>query len=142
MGYYVKALSNYTNFKGRATRMEYWMYCLVTAIISFILSILDSAFIVPETGVPVLTWIYALAVLLPGIAIVIRRLHDTDRSGWWYLIAFIPIVGCIVLIVFMCLDGTVGKNRYGLDPKGRGTNTTGPSDGWYTNNYPGGYDFK
>src|SRR5207237_7646976 len=68
-------------------------------------------------GVGVLAGIYALVVLIPGIAVSVRRLHDTDRSGWWLLIVFIPIIGPIVLIVFMCIDGTPGANRFGPSPK-------------------------
>ena len=62
--------------------------------------------------------LYSLAALLPGLAVCARRLHDTDRSGWWMLIALIPVVGIIVLLVFMCMDSTPGENRFGANPKG------------------------
>ncbi len=70
-----------------------------------------------ESGVGVLGFIYLLAVLLPGIAVSIRRLHDTDRSGWWLLIGLIPFVGAIVVFVFTVLDSTPGENQYGPNPK-------------------------
>ena len=72
----------------------------------------------PETGFGVLSGIYGLAVMIPGLAVTIRRLHDTDRSGWWWLICLIPIIGVIVLLVFLATDGTSGQNQYGPDPKG------------------------
>jgi uncharacterized membrane protein YhaH (DUF805 family) len=111
MEWYLKVLKNYVGFTGRARRKEYWMFALISGIIGLALRAVD--YIV---GAPVFTWIYALAILLPGLAVVVRRLHDTGRSGWWYLIILIPVVGGIVLLVFTCLDSE-GDNKYGPNPK-------------------------
>ncbi len=72
----------------------------------------------PQTGLGVLSGLYGLAVFIPTFAVTVRRLHDTSRTGWWLLIAFIPLIGAIVLLVFMFLDSTSGTNEYGSDPKG------------------------
>lgn len=103
MDWYIGVLKNYALFTGRARRKEYWMFVLINMIISAILNVIQ-AVIGMET--PYITIIYSLAVLLPSIAVAVRRLHDTERSGWWLLISLIPIVGAIVLIVFMCQNGT------------------------------------
>jgi uncharacterized membrane protein YhaH (DUF805 family) len=113
MEWYVKVLSNYVGFQGRARRKEYWMFVLVNIIISIVLGIIQS--ILGWTDV--LTGIYSLAVLLPSLAVAFRRLHDTGRSGWWILISLIPLIGAIILIVFMCQDSEPGDNRYGSNPK-------------------------
>jgi uncharacterized membrane protein YhaH (DUF805 family) len=105
-------LENYLNFQGRARRAEFWWYVLAGAIISFVLNIIDLGI-----GFRLLSGLYSLAVLLPGIAVGIRRLHDTGRSGWWLLIGFIPIVGWIVLIVFWATDAPPGPNQYGASEK-------------------------
>ncbi len=105
-------LENYVNFTGRARRAEFWWYFLANVIISIVLNVIDLAI-----GFQLLTLIYSLAVLLPGIAVGIRRLHDTGKSGWWLLIALIPLVGIIVLIVFWATDGEPGPNQYGPSEK-------------------------
>jgi len=110
-------LENYTNFTGRARRAEFWWYFLANLIISIALSIIDAALGWGSGYGGVLSGLYGLAVLLPGIAVGIRRLHDTDKSGWWLLLVFIPIVGIIVLIVFWATDGTRGANEYGVSEK-------------------------
>jgi uncharacterized membrane protein YhaH (DUF805 family) len=126
MQWYLKALKQYADFHGRARRTEFWMFVLVNLVISIVLAIADAAMgtagVYAADGMAsfspgVLGTIYALAVLIPSIAVTVRRLHDTDRSGWWFLIQLIPIVGGIVLLVFVCLDGTPGPNRFGADPK-------------------------
>jgi uncharacterized membrane protein YhaH (DUF805 family) len=111
-------LENYLNFTGRARRAEFWWYFLANLIISVVLNIIDAA-IGSGSGFygGILTGLYGLAVLLPGLAVGIRRLHDTDKSGWWLLLVFIPIVGIIVLIVFWATDGTRGTNAYGVSEK-------------------------
>jgi uncharacterized membrane protein YhaH (DUF805 family) len=86
--------SNYVNFSGRAIRSEYWYWVI---------------------GYQVTTTLFGLAVLLPGLAVTIRRLHDLDRTGWWFLLSFVPIVGWIILIVWYCTEGTRGTNRFGPD---------------------------
>lgn len=114
MSWYLSALKNYVGFQGRARRMEYWMFTLFNVIISIILSIVETI-----AGLPsVLTGLYTLAVLLPSLAVTVRRLHDTGRSGWWILIGLIPLVGSIILLVFMFLDSQNNSNQYGPNPKG------------------------
>ncbi|NTT85638.1 DUF805 domain-containing protein [Tabrizicola fusiformis] len=104
-------LSNYANFSGRAIRSEYWWFTLANVIGSVILNGIDMA-----TGVPILSLIWALALLVPGLAVGVRRLHDLDRSGWWLLIVLVPVVGVILLIYWFATRGTVGPNRFGPDP--------------------------
>ena len=124
MNYYLEALKKYAVFHGRAHRAEFWWFVLFNAIFSFALNITFGARVgVPEETVSsasplaILPAIYGLAVLLPAIGVSIRRLHDTNRSGWWLLIALFPIVGAIVLIVFYAQAGDAGENQFGADPK-------------------------
>lgn len=112
MNWYLHVWKNYANFNGRASRQEYWMFFLVNILIAFVLGIADGALF----GQQVLGLVYILAVLLPSLAVGARRLHDTDRSGWWQLIGLIPLVGGVVLLVFFALQGTRGDNRFGEDP--------------------------
>ncbi|CAG9421934.1 DUF805 domain-containing protein [Providencia alcalifaciens] len=125
MNWYLEVIkNNYANFEGRARRKEYWMFTLVNMIIIMVLYALIISSVDYTTGgmgmlgviAGILLGIYALATIVPSIAVSVRRLHDTEKSGWWYLIAFIPFGG-IVLLVFMCLEGTKGDNRFGADPK-------------------------
>lgn len=113
MEWYLKVLQNYVGFHGRARRKEYWMFVLVSVIVSIILSILESMLGMQS----VLTGIYSLAVLLPSLAVGVRRLHDTGRSGWWLLLSLIPLIGSIILIVFMCQDSQQNGNQYGPNPR-------------------------
>ncbi len=128
-------LKKYAEFTGRARRSEYWLFTLFVFIVEvayFILSGVTGNFGgMSGTGQYnaiglVLTGLYVifiLAILIPGIAVGFRRLHDTDRSAWWLLIGFIPLIGGIVLLVFNILPGTVGANRFGPDPKTTSTDT-------------------
>lgn len=120
MNWYREALRKYAVFEGRSRRREYWWFALVNFLIAMALGGLDMALgtYSVESGVGLFSCLFALAVLVPGIAVTVRRLHDTDRSGWWVLIGFIPLVGAIVLIVFALLDSQPGANRYGPNPKG------------------------
>ncbi|WP_116215061.1 DUF805 domain-containing protein [Streptomyces olivoreticuli] len=113
MHWFVDVLKKYAVFSGRARRQEYWMFTLISTVISIVLAIADT---VLGTG-EIIEAVYTLALLLPMIAVTVRRLHDTDRSGWWFLIGLVPIVGWIVMLVFMCLDSTPGHNNYGSSPK-------------------------
>jgi uncharacterized membrane protein YhaH (DUF805 family) len=113
MHWYTDVLKKYAVFGGRASRQEFWMFVLFNFIVQVIISGID-AFI---TG-GIIAAIYTLAVLLPAIGVSIRRLHDTDRSGWWLLLSFVPFIGIIVLIIFYVLDSTPGSNRFGDNPKG------------------------
>lgn len=112
MNYYMEVLKKYTVFGGRARRAEFWMYTLISAIISAVLSLIDLALGLTN----VLSSIYGLAVLIPGIAVATRRLHDTNRSGWWQLIAF-TIIGIIPLLIWFIQDSDPGDNRFGPNPK-------------------------
>jgi uncharacterized membrane protein YhaH (DUF805 family) len=130
VNWYVKVLKQYVDFSGRARRREYWMFVLINVVIVIVLSLVDTllgtggframsggASFYAANSLGLLSGLYTLAVLLPSIAVTVRRLHDTDRSGWWILLGFIPIIGGIVLLVFYVLEGTRGPNRYGPDPK-------------------------
>ncbi|MGF1766254.1 DUF805 domain-containing protein [Enterovibrio makurazakiensis] len=112
MGYFIMALKNYAVFTGRARRKEYWMFMLFYLIFSIVLAILDGVL-----GIGVLSLILSLGMFIPSISIAARRLHDTGRSGWWQLIALIPLVGAIILIVFLVQDSRE-DNEYGVNPKG------------------------
>lgn len=111
MEYFTGALKKYAEFTGRARRKEYWMFILFYMIFYIILSVID-LFI----GSIILSSIYSLALLIPTISIAARRLHDTGRSGWWQLIVFLPIIGTIILFVFLVQDSH-DKNEYGENPK-------------------------
>ncbi len=118
MNWYLAVLKQYAVFSGRARRKEYWFFVLFNIIVSLILGLVDNATgMVTDGGAGVLGTIYGLAVLLPAIGVSIRRLHDTGRSGWWLLIAFVPLIGLIVLLVFFVLEGEPGSNEYGPNPK-------------------------
>lgn len=119
MNWYLEVLKKYAVFTGRARRKEYWFFVLFNVIIAVALTVIDiSAGLYDDVyDVGLLSSLYSLAVLLPSIAVSVRRLHDIDRTGWWILIAFIPLIGAIVLIVFAVLDSTPGDNRYGPNPK-------------------------
>ena len=110
---------NYANFNGRARRSEYWYFALASGIISIVLNIIDrvagSNFGIAETGI--ISSLYSLLVLLPSIAVGVRRLHDVGKSGWFILIIFIPIIGAIWLLILACTEGDRGTNAYGPDPK-------------------------
>lgn len=119
MNWYLKVLRQYIDFEGRARRKEYWMFVLINIVVAFIVSLLDNILGLAdkETGTGVLSTLYALAVVLPGIAVSVRRLHDINKSGWWLLISFIPLIGIIWLLVLMATDGKPGQNQYGINPK-------------------------
>jgi len=119
MNWYLEVLKKYAEFSGRARRKEYWYFFLFNIIVSVVLMVIDvgTGSFDEQIGMGFLSGIYTLAVLIPSIAVSIRRLHDTNRSGWWLLIAVIPIIGGIVLIIFMVQDGTSGENQHGSDPK-------------------------
>lgn len=114
MEWYLKVLSNYVGFSGRARRKEYWMFTLFNIIISIGLAIIESIIGLDK----VLSGIYSLGVLLPSLAVAFRRLHDTGRSAWWLLIGLIPLIGSIILLVFTCQDSQDNENKYGPNPKG------------------------
>ena len=119
MNWYLKCWKQYADFSGRARRKEYWIFSLINYIIIFFLYILQIVMIESTLWLifPIIFFLYAVAVFLPGLAVNIRRLHDIGRSGWWYLIYLIPIIGAIWLTVLMCLDSEPGENQWGENPK-------------------------
>ncbi|WP_422736812.1 DUF805 domain-containing protein [Micromonospora sp. WMMD729] len=113
-------LSQYVGFTGRARRSEYWWFFLFTVLVSIVASVLDNALgltFADDSSNGFIGLVVSLALLLPTLAVAVRRLHDTDKTGWWLLIGLVPIVGAIVLIVFFVQDGTPGANRFGPSPK-------------------------
>ena len=112
--------TKYALFTGRARRKEFWQFQVVAFAISIVLMIVDGILgTKTASGIGILGGIFSLAILLPNIGVLIRRLHDTDRSGWWALLGLVPIAN-IALLVFMFIQGTVGSNRFGPDPKALG----------------------
>lgn len=112
MKWYLKAWKNYTVFDGRASRTEYWMFFLFNFLAGFVLGFVEGVLgAISNTDQSVLSTIYAWAVLVPSLAVGWRRMHDTDRSGWWL---FFPIVN----LVFLASEGTKGDNRFGANPWG------------------------
>ena len=120
MSWYLAVLRKYAEFSGRARRREYWLFVLFNIIIAFALGVVDAmlGLLDMEVGIGLLSGLYLLAVLLPSIAVGVRRLHDTGRSGWWFFLNVIPIIGPLVFLVFMVLDSEAGTNQYGPNPKG------------------------
>lgn len=121
-----KCLSNYVTFSGRAQRSEYWWFVLFTVLISVVALILDILLGLTSgiEGDGPIQIFAGLAVFLPALSATARRLHDLDRTGWWCLILVIPIIGSIVILVFTCMRGTDGTNRFGPDPLGTGNDPT------------------
>lgn len=111
MEYFVRALKKYAEFSGRATRTEYWMYALFYIIFYIVASLIDGLL-----NTYFITSILSLALAIPSISVTARRLHDTGRTGWWQLISLIPLIGIIVLIVFLVQDSHE-DNEYGPNPK-------------------------
>jgi len=125
MEYMFMPLRRYFDFSGRSRRKEYWLWTLFVVIVEVVLySLIVGAVLGSDgqmsamVGLPfMLLMIFGLAIIIPGIAVTVRRLHDQDKSGAFILLVFIPLVGPIILLVFMCMEGTPGPNQYGPDPK-------------------------
>lgn len=119
MNWYLKVLKQYSDFNGRARRMEYWMFNLMnTAIVCLIcvgFVLTDNEVVLGISGV--LMAIYLIAIMIPSLAVAVRRMHDIGRSGWFVLIQFIPFVGGIIFLIFTLIEGDQGTNQYGPDPK-------------------------
>lgn len=113
--WFKKGLRNYTNFSGRARRKEYWYFMLVYFAVIIIAAILDS--IIFDTPAGLFYVVAALGLFLPSLAVTIRRLHDTNRSGWMFLISFIPLIGSIILLVFLASDTKPESNQWGAPAK-------------------------
>jgi uncharacterized membrane protein YhaH (DUF805 family) len=132
MDWFVLAWKKYAQFQGRSRRSEFWYFSLFHMLFAFVLIIPGVLFVViganahnsVATGVGVVLYlayfVFSLALLVPSVAVTVRRLHDTGRSGWWYFISFVPFAGLIVLLVFLCSDSQPGDNLYGPNPKGIG----------------------
>ena len=119
MNWYLKVLKQYADFSGRARRKEYWMFVLFNMIFAIVVMILDNVLGIAMEGIGYgpLYGLYALAMLIPGLAVAVRRLHDVGKSGWMILIALIPLIGSIWLLVLMVTDSNAGENQYGQNPK-------------------------
>ena len=113
MNWYLSCLKeHYADFKGRARRKEYWMFALFNFIASSVLSLLGTLI-----GCEWIVYLYALAVFVPSLAVLVRRLHDTGRTGFWFFICFVPLIGFIWLLVLMCIDSQPEANNWGENPK-------------------------
>ncbi len=119
MSWYLEVLKKYAVFSGRARRKEYWYFFLFNVLITIVLLVIDgmTGTLDAAAGIGLLGSIYALAVGIPALAVSVRRLHDTDRSGWWLLIILVPLIGVIVILVFTVQDSKPGENQYGSNPK-------------------------
>ena len=127
MHWMLMPLRRYADFSGRSRRKEYWMFFLFNLLISlavwtlllllYVLGLSETAMMTVMMPVFALYALVALAFVIPGIAVTVRRLHDTDRSGWNILLGLIPLIGPIILLVFYCTEGNAGPNRFGPDPK-------------------------
>jgi uncharacterized membrane protein YhaH (DUF805 family) len=119
MNWYLEVLKKYAVFDGRARRKEYWFFVLFNILISMALTLIDrlTGNVDPETGIGILGGLYAIGVMIPGMAVSVRRLHDTGRNGWWLLITFIPVAGALLFLYFMLLDSNPEGNEYGPSPK-------------------------
>ena len=115
LDWFKTSLRNYTNFSGRARRKEYWYFVLVQMGLIIVAMILDAIIFNSETGLFYI--VVALGLFLPGLAVTIRRLHDTSRSGWWFLLSILPLIGSIVLLVFLASDTKLETNQWGPPAK-------------------------
>ena len=113
---YLAVWEKYATFAGRARRREYWGFCLGNLVVSAAIGVLCALLGKVEMAAK-LCGVYSLAALLPGLSVLVRRMHDIGKSGWWCLIALVPIIGQIWLLILLCPDGTPGANGYGERPK-------------------------
>lgn len=114
MKWYLQPLKKYAVFKGRARRKEYWGFALFNFITAFVLSFIE---VMAGSDQGLLPTLYVWAILLPSLAVGVRRLHDTGRSGWWLFLNFVPLIGSIVIFIFLLQDSEPGENQYGPNPK-------------------------
>lgn len=120
MYWYIEALKKYADFTGRARRAEYWMFGLISFIIGTILIIFD----IFMRTFGLFGAIYGLLMIIPNFSVTVRRLHDTNRSGWWVFINLVPLIGSIFFLLFMIQDSKPGFNSYGANPKEEGMGIT------------------
>src|SRR6056297_2967944 len=109
INFYLEVLREYDEFKGRVSRKKFWMFVLISAIISILLIYINIGVFL----------VYSLLVVLPSLGVTVRRLHDTNRSGWFVLLEFIPLIGGIYLMILCVEEGTPGENEYGKNPKNK-----------------------
>ena len=119
MEWYLQVLKKYAEFSGRARRKEYWMFVLFNIIFLVVAMVIDN---IMGTTVGILPYgvfyiIYSLAILIPALAVSVRRLHDIGKSGWMILVSLIPFIGAIWLLILMVTDSNLGENQYGPNPK-------------------------
>jgi uncharacterized membrane protein YhaH (DUF805 family) len=108
-----KGFKGYVVWNARSTRSEYWWWALFTVIVGIVAAVIDAVVFGSDTaGLGLLSIIANIALFLPGLSLIVRRLHDTDRSGWWFWIGLIPLIGVIVLLVFMLLPSKMGPTRW------------------------------
>ena len=119
MKWYLKVLKQYANFSGRARRKEYWMFALFNILFAIIAAMIDNVagITIDESPYGIFYFLYTFGVLIPGLAVGVRRLHDIGKKWTWILIGLIPFIGPIWLLVLLVNDGVVGPNQYGADPK-------------------------
>ena len=128
MEWMLMPLRRYVDFSGRSRRKEYWMFVLLILIVGVTLGLITGSFTTtsdPENAFQAATWssssillgLFYLAIFIPALAVQVRRFHDQDKTGWLVLLNFIPFIGGLIVLVFMCLEGTRGENRFGPDPK-------------------------
>lgn len=119
MQWFMKCLNQYADFSGRARRKEYWMFSLFYTLCIIATLVLDGILVsLTNSSMPIITILFVLAMTIPSLSVMVRRLHDTDRSGWWFLVTLVPLVGGFIFLFFLCVDGTLGSNRFGSNPKG------------------------
>lgn len=119
MNWYFAALNKYADFSGRARRREYWIFSIVNVVLIIAAVIIDNVIgtIILDGPFGFLSAAIFIATIIPGLAVTVRRLHDSGKSGWYYFVSFIPYVGGILMLVMMLLDSEPNQNQYGLDPK-------------------------
>ncbi|QDT22607.1 Inner membrane protein YhaI [Gimesia chilikensis] len=118
MNWYLTVLKKYAEFSGRARRKEYWMFVLMNFLVGIVIAFIGA--IIGETGGLIsvsLSGVYSLFIFIPSLAVTVRRLHDTNKSGWWILISLVPLIGGLVLLIFMIMDSDPNTNAYGANPK-------------------------
>lgn len=119
MSWFLMAIKKYAQFDGRSQRSEYWFFALFYILFAIVATLIDVGIgsYDPQTGFGLLSAILAIGLFIPSLSVSVRRLHDTDRSGWWLLICLIPLIGAIWFLVLMVFDSTPGNNRFGPNPK-------------------------
>ncbi len=116
MNWYLHVIRKYSDFEGRARRKEYWMFFFIHLVIGLSLVFIDNK-IFGSDGIYYISGLYGLLTFLPKLAVTVRRLHDIDKSGYYYFVSCIPFIGGIWLLILECTEGTIGPNRFGVDPK-------------------------